>query len=172
MYLGRPNLAPLLIIKSINDALAGYINIKNISAGIGVYGSASAYALVWELGSRRLKKPGPKTVWSQNRLGQKAILTKQAPFGYVGIAVNQFWPIIKDELNRVQFDPVDAKRTALNLEIAMDNAAQRMSKIVADIAPVDSGDLRSQILQVDSDELDFLDTASDADLEASGTLLL
>ena len=165
-------MTPILVIKALDNALSEYANLTNVSAGVGVYGSASAYALVWELGSRRLQSPGPKTVWSVNRNKQRAILTKQAPFGYVGIAVNQMWPIIKDELSKVDFSGTDSRASVLRLQVAMDNAAQRIAKIVADLAPVDSGDLRSQILGIDSDEIDFLDSGDDSDLEAGGTLLL
>jgi hypothetical protein len=153
--------------KNVSTYLSELDGIDTISGGVGVYGSAAAYALVWELGSLRLKHPGPKTLWSINRNDKIAILTKQAPRGYVGILSDQFWPIIEEELSKVSFSGSNIR---LKLEVAMDNASQRIAKLVADKAPVDSGDLRSQIMAVDSDEASFLSQANS--IESTGTLIL
>lgn len=167
MFIPAPLISPLLSIQSIPDYLSDLEDIQDISGGIGVYGSAAAYALVWELGSRRLKRPGPKTLWSVNRDGNIAILTRQAPRGYVGFISDQFWPIIEEELSKVNFASRSLK---MQLEIAMDNASQKIARLVSDTAPVDSGDLRSQIQGVDSDEASFLGAASG--LESAGTLII
>jgi len=162
---GSPSFVPIVLIKDVSTILQEFTGLGKLSAGVGVYGEASAYALVWELGSRRLKHPGPKTIWSVNREGQKALLTKQAPFGYV-TPVDEFWPIIDDALNQVNFAKAStSKELVLMLEIALSNASQKISHIIAQRAPIDSGDLRASIGGVDADELE------DMGLD-SGTLVL
>lgn len=56
-----------------------------MASGVKVVGPAVGYALCWEWGSARIKKPGPKTLWSTNPEGQPAILTRTAPFGFVRV---------------------------------------------------------------------------------------
>lgn len=169
---GRPSFQPLLTIKDLSNALSEFVGLGKARAGVGVYGEASAYALVWELGSRRMKSPGPKTMWSVNRNEERAILTKQAPIGYV-TPTDEFFGIIEEEINNINFGRAATAKDMVNLlDIALDNASQRIAKIIAQRAPVDSGTLRSEIQGVDSDESDFLDMGQDADLEASGTLIL
>jgi hypothetical protein len=151
-----------------NKALGALAGIQtSMSVGVGVFGSAAAYALVWELGSRRLKNPGPKTCWGANRFGETVILTKQAPMGYVGIHAGDAQKILSDEVGSVKMDLGDLNRSKLNLEVALDNAAQAIARIMSDSAPVDSGDLRSQIMSISTDEAEFLDTDDD-----QGTLFL
>jgi hypothetical protein len=168
----RPAMLPLLVFKDIPNALAELVGLPKMRAGVGVYGEASAYALVWELGSRRMKRPGPKTTWSVNRNQEKAILTMQSPFGYV-TPTSGFDEIIQDEIAKIDFGkPASPREMTMLLELALDNAAQQIAKIIARRAPVDSGALRSEILGVDTDESDFLDMGEDADVEASGTLIM
>lgn len=169
MFVPSPPLTPLVsYADSVDDYLSDLANIPpTVSGGIGVYGSAAAYALVWELGATKRKSPGPKTLWSVNWKGDIVILTRQAPRGYVGFISDQFWPIIEEELDKVDFG---ASSLNLRLEVAMDNASQRIARLVSDTAPVDSGDLRSQIMAVDSDEASFLSTASG--LESGSTLII
>lgn len=164
MYIPSPSLMPLVSIQNIDKFMSNIDGLQSISGGIAVYGSAAAYALVWELGSRKLKKPGPKTLWSTNRLGRRAILTRQAPFGYVGYVSDQFWPIIRTELAKVDFTGSSIR---LAIEVAMDNASQKIARLVSDTAPVDSGDLRSQIQYVDSGDL-----GNSAAMVSAGTLIL
>lgn len=160
---------PLLLFKDIPSALEEFIGLDKLAAGVGVFGNAADYALVWELGSRRLKSPGPKTLWSTNREGEQAILTKQAPYGYV-TPVDEFWPIIYSEVNAVDFTRARTPREmTLLLDVALDNASHRIARIIAQRAPVDSGDLRSQIQGIDADELNSL---SIEDSEDDGTLIL
>lgn len=167
MYIPSPSLMPLISIP-ITNYLSQLDDVgDDITGGVGVYGSAAAYALVWELGSRKLKSPGPKTLWSVNRDGDIAILTRQAPRGYVGFLSGEFWPIIEAELMSVDFGQPNIR---LRLEVAMDNASQKIAKLVSEAAPVDSGDLRSQILGVDSDEASMLSQSSG--LESGATLIL
>lgn len=149
--------------------MSQFVGLGKLSAGVGVYGPASAYALVWELGSKRLKRPGPKTTWSVNRNQERAILTKQAPMGYV-TPTDGFLEIIENAVLEIDFSKATTSKEAVMLiETALDNASQQIAKVIADRAPVDSGTLRSDIMGVDSDESDFLDSEDD---EADGTLIL
>jgi hypothetical protein len=154
----RPNYLPLLVT-DLEKFLKTFPGAQKLSSGVGVFGTAEAYALVWELGSRRLLKygPVPKTLWSTNRLGEQAILTKQAPKGYVGINAKKAKKIFKEELAKVKINMQNMNLSKLRLEIALDNAALRLARIISDSAPVDSGDLRSQIQSISTDEMDDFD---------------
>lgn len=169
MFIPGPSLLPLVALQKLDTFLSEFEGMDSISGGVAVYGSAAAYALVWELGSKRLKSPGPKTLWSVNREGEIAILTKQAPLGYVGFVSDQFWPIIEQELSSVKFKSSTAAGLRIEIEVAIDNASMRIARILSDAAPVDSGDLRSQIQYVDSAEMS---SQSMTDLASRGTLLL
>jgi hypothetical protein len=164
MYFPRPSLRPLVVFPDIYKFLSEFEGIGSVTGGVGVFGSAAAYALVWELGSLRLKKPGPRTIWGTNRNGEKMIMSSQAPEGYVGVISDQFWPIIEQEVGKLTFRGTDARSIRLELEVVVDNAMQRIARIISDAAPVDSGDLRSQIQYVDSGEI--------SDLESDATLVL
>lgn len=167
MYFPRPSLAPLVIFPDLNKFLEEFEGIGTVSGGVGVFGSAAAYALVWELGSKR-ENTGPKTVWGVNRKGEKRIFSSQAPEGYVGVISDEFWPIIEEEIGHLHFRGTKAKDIRLELEVVIDNAMQRIARIISDAAPVDSGDLRSQIQYIDSGEMD---TQTASDLESDSTLI-
>lgn len=168
MYYPRPSLAPLVVFTEIEKFLQEFEGIGSVSGGVGVFGSAAAYALVWELGSLRLKQPGPRTVWGTNREGEKRIMSSQAPEGYVGVISDEFWPIIEEELGHLSFKGTDSHEIRLELEVVIDNAMQRIARIISDAAPVDSGDLRSQIQYIDSGEMDLQEAT---DLESDSTLI-
>lgn len=169
MFIPGPPLQPLVTYDSLNTFLADYQNLKNVKAGVAVYGSAAAYALVWELGSLRAKKPGPKTVWGTNRYGDRIIMSSQAPEGYVGIVEDQFWPIIEAELDKINFSqPVQALQ--VEMEVAFDNASIKIAQLIRSGAPADSGDLRSQIQAVNTDESDVL--GKSIEIESIGTLII
>lgn len=163
MIIPGPSFVPLVVTENIDAFLPDFSGLTNLVGGVGVYGPAAAYALVWELGSRRLQKPGPKTMWSTNRNGERVILTKQAPFGYVGIHEDECWTIIREEIAKVDFSG-SAKRIRLELSVAIDNASLRCAQLIRSSAPVDSGDLRAGIQMVDSDSLEASNAASDATL--------
>ena len=127
-----------------------------VSVGVGVFGPATAYALVWELGSNRLKKPGPKTTWGTNRYGQKKILTKQAPKGYVGVNAKKAQKILYQAVQGVKFDLSDIDASKIKLEVAMDNAAQQIVGLFRQTAPVDEGTLRAGMQPIFTDEESLL----------------
>lgn len=130
---------------------------STLSIGVGVFGPATAYALVWELGSNKLKKPGPKTVWGVNRLGQKKILTKQAPKGYAGVNGKKCQKILYKALQDVKFDISDMQTSKVALEVAMDNAAQQIAGLIRQSAPVGEGTLRAGIQAIYTDEDSLLE---------------
>jgi len=169
MFIPGPSLFPLIAIQRLDEFLSEFEGMDSISGGVAVYGSAAAYALVWELGSKRLKSPGPKTLWSVNREGEVAILTRQAPLGYVGFVSDQFWPIIEKELATIKFSSKTTAGIRIEIEVALDNASQAIARIISDAAPVDTGDLRSQIQYVDSAEMSSSNLSA---LESQGTLLI
>jgi hypothetical protein len=150
MIIPGPNVTPSLMFTALDKFMAEFEGqIEPVYGGIAIYGPAASYGLVWEFGSSRMKKPGPKTLWGVNPLGEPAILSKQAPAGYIAIHEDEFWPIILEEMSRVEFRSDTPDGIKLELEIAMDNASQRIARIVSDSAPVDSGDLRAGIQLVD-----------------------
>lgn len=134
---------------------------NTLSVGIGVFGPATAYALVWELGSNRIKTPGPKTVWGTNRFGAKKIFSKQAPKGYVFINSKKAQKIFYTALKGVQFDLSDMDTSKIKLEVAMDNAAQQIAGLMRQSAPVDEGTLRSGIQAIFTDEDSLLENTQD-----------
>lgn len=146
----KPRTVPRIEFKELSSFLAEFDGLSEpIKGGIGVFGSAEAYALVWEYGSNRTH-PGPKTLWGTNPLGETKIMTKTAPEGYISIHESEMWPILAEEIAKVKFSSKTADGIRLELEVAIDNASQRFARIVSDSAPVDSGDLRSQIQYIDS----------------------
>lgn len=167
MFYPHPSYLPFVLL-SKTDSFGELAKIdSSMAVGVGVFGSAAAYALVWELGSRRLKSPGPKTVWGKNRYGKKVILTAQAPEGYVGIHAGDAKEILNEELGTVKWALNDLNMSKLRLEVALDNAAIRIARIMSDSAPVDSGDLRSQIMSISTDESSYLEQDDN-----EGTLIL
>jgi hypothetical protein len=149
MHVPRPKLAPRMSIQNLEQFLIQIEGIdRPLSGGVAVYGVAAAYALVPDYGWDR--GPGPRTLWSTNVKGRKAIMSRQAPTGYAAIHEKEFWPIIQDELSKVKFDARSETEMRLRLEVAVDNASQRMAHIIAESAPVDSGDLKSGVQIIDS----------------------
>ena len=114
---------------------------KEISAGVMSVGPAAAYSEVWEWGNVRQTKPGPKTVLGTNPDGSSVYLSIQAPFGYIKINENQYWEIVKEELNKVEFKGTTAREITKELEAAGFKAMRRIAKVIAEHAPVDHGDL-------------------------------
>lgn len=152
----RPNYLPLLVT-DLEKFLKAFPGASTLSSGVGVFGTAEAYALVWEFGTLRWSAPGPRTTWGTNRLGQQRVMSKQAPRGYVGINAKKAKKIFKEEISKVKINMNNMELSKLKLEVALDNAALRTARLVSDSAPVDSGDLRSQIQMIDTDDMDEFD---------------
>lgn len=139
-------MAPTIYATALFDKLDSLLleleqHDREISAGVASVGPAAAYAEVWEWGNVRQSKPGPKTVLGTNPDGERVYLTLQAPFGYIKINENLYWEILKTELAKVKFKSHTARGITEELEAAAVKAMKKIVKIIAETAPVDSGDL-------------------------------
>ena len=129
---------------------------KLITAGVASTGEAAAYAEVWEWGNVRQTKEGPKTVLGINPDGENVWLSVQAPVGYISVNENQYWSILKDELAKVKFKSTTTKGITDELNTASVKAMKRICKVIAETAPVDSGQLSDsfEVVQPDDPLLD------------------
>lgn len=153
-----PSLTPSITFQNLASFLAEFEGLDEpVVGGVGIFGSAAAYGLVWEYGAPppwRIKKPGPKTLWGTNPYGETKIMTRTAPEGYIAINEDALWPILEKYLGALKLDAKTADGIRLEMEIAVDNASQEWARIVSDSAPYDSGDLRSQIQYIDSGDIE------------------
>lgn len=119
-----------------------------VYTGVKVRGPASKYALVWEWGSARLTKPGPKTTWSINPAGQQVILTLTAPFGWIRINRHKYLDFLREEWLNTHFTQLPLSQWGAAAADLMLHAATRAAALMADTAPIDSGELRANIVPV------------------------
>ena len=119
-----------------------------MTAGVKIYGPAAQYGLVWEWGSVRITKPGPKTTWGVNPDGKTVILTITAPQGWIRVNKQQYLDILRDEWRKLHFTTIDPKYWKRHLEDMLWKAAVRCSRVMEATAPYDTGDLRSTITAV------------------------
>lgn len=122
---------------------------KIVEAGVVSTGEAAAYADVWEWGNARQTKQGPKTVRGTNPDGEVVWLSSQAPSGYINVNADKYMDIVKIELGKLSFSGTTAQDTEDELREAARSAAQQISEIIADHAPVASGALRSSFQVVE-----------------------
>ena len=115
-----------------------------VQAGVKVGPPGSAYAMFWEFGKVSIQ-PGPKTQWSTNALGDRVVLTIQAPHGYIRINRKNFQTIIKGEIGKVKLNMSKMDKWQSALEGGADKAAQKCCDLIRQTAPVDTGDLRNSI---------------------------
>ena len=164
----EPDLFPNITFENVDEFLLEMIqHNKEIKSGIAVIGDAADYALVWEWGNRRQKKPGPRTVLGTNPKGKSVWLSTQAPFGYIRINEPFMHRIVDEVMATVSFDKPNAAAITVELEKAAKKISKAIADVVRDSAPVDSGLLRKSIVPVDpndvmldrdtSDEFDTLD---------------
>jgi hypothetical protein len=114
-------------------------------AGVGVEGPGATYALVWEWGSARISKPGPKTVWGTNPDGKRVVLSLQAPRGYIRVNEPLYWAALEQEMGKVDFSGTTTQQIRAALEKAAVKVAERMVKIIQEHVPVDTGELHDDI---------------------------
>jgi hypothetical protein len=123
-----------------------------IEGGVKVVGAAAAYALVWEWGSARLSQPGPKTLWSTNPDGNPAILTKTAPLGYIRVNHDEYLRVLKQELALADWaDKVVAQWPEM-IKKHMIKVSDICAAIIAQTAPIDTGQLRESLVAVAPDD--------------------
>ena len=135
---------------------------KLTEAGVKVEGPAAAYALVWELGNAKQTKPGPKTVRGINPDGSHVFLSIQAPRGYIRVSSSLYAAALKQELTKVKFVSESTGAISTQLERAAVRTVKRIRDIIKDHAPVDSGELVSNIKIVEPGD-PLLDEAEEFD---------
>lgn len=119
-----------------------------IRLGLKISGPAAAYALIWEWG-RVTCNPGPKTMMSTNPDGELVVMTKTAPHGFIRVNRNQFRKYVREELGTINWKGTKITQLRIQIANALERAAHRCADLIADTAPVDSGDLREAIRAVD-----------------------
>ena len=128
-----------------------------INAGVEVRGDAAAYALVWEFGNVRQHTKGPKTTLGVNLMtGERVWLTIQAPFGYVRVNEQEYWQIIKKNLQKLNLGGRTKQEIRASLEAVAYQCAQEICLLIQDTVPVDTGYLRDSIFPVEPGDPDLL----------------
>lgn len=119
----------------------------SVRFGLNITGPAAAYALVWEFGRVGIK-PGPKTTWGTNPDGERVVLTKTAPRGYIRVNRAKYRKFVREEMKKIQWSRMNISQVRGAVEWALQKAAARCADLIADTAPYDTGDLRSAIRAV------------------------
>lgn len=114
---------------------------------IVIRGPAAKYAFTWEWG-RADCKPGPKTLWGTNPDGEERVLTRTAPSGFIRVNRAKYRQIIKEELQAVPFYKIPLSQYPRHIKQALGRAADRCGALIAETAPVDTGQLREAIVAV------------------------
>lgn len=122
-------------------------NLQPVQGGVASVGEAAAYALVWEFGNARQTKTGPKTVLGTNPDGSTVWLSIQAPTGYIRIHEPEYLVVLEDELGAVDLNG-KARDMQRALVAAIDQSSARIARIIANAAPVDTGQLQESIQAV------------------------
>ncbi len=118
-----------------------------VKMGLKITGPAAAYALVWEFGRADIK-PGPKTLWGTNPDGERRVLTRTAPSGYIRVNKNKFRLIIRDEMKKIVWRKIKPREIPNAVQWALEKAAPRIADLIAETAPFDTGALRAAIRAV------------------------
>jgi hypothetical protein len=118
-----------------------------VESGLVASGPAAAYAEVWEWGNARQTKQGPKTVMGINPDGETVWLSTQAPMGYISIHSDAFIGIVQEEMTKLAL--AGGEGTNEELRQVTVNAMNRIKEIVAEHAPVDTGQLRDCLTVVE-----------------------
>lgn len=115
-----------------------------VRIGISVSGPAAAYALVWEWG-RVDCNPGPKTLWGVNPDGETVVMTKTAPNGFIRINRDKYGQYVREEMLKINWRGTRISQIPKKVETALQAAAVRSADLMAETAPVDTGDLRAAL---------------------------
>ena len=134
------------LVKSLQALAARY------DGGVKVTGPATAYALVWEFGSARLSKPGPKTTWGVNPNGDTVILTLTAPNGFIRVNRQEYIKILREEFNRVSWSKIPIVEWGAQAKAVVEEASIRCALLIRDTAPEDTGQLKDAIEPVAGDD--------------------
>lgn len=131
-------------IEAVTEQLALGTAQPRIQMSLVLDGPAVDYALVWEWG-RMDCEPGPKTVWGSNPDGETAVLTKTAPGGYIRVNRLRYGQYIREEVANAKLNKLKPSQWNGALKLALGRAAQRCARLIAQTAPIDSGELREEI---------------------------
>jgi len=136
----------LNLYPDVEIVLQGFLdefkNLKQtIEVGVSVDGPAAAYAEVWEWGNARQTKQGPKTVLGVNPNGESVWLSSQAPHGYIRVNESRYVDIVKIGLGTVTFKGPTAQEIVSELEKTGVKMMEQIAEVVAETAPVDTGQL-------------------------------
>jgi hypothetical protein len=136
-------------IKGVDRLVAALSSLPlQANSGVKVLGQTNYIkAMVWDLGYiTREIKPGPKTMWSVNVYGEAKVLTITAPTGFIRVNRSRYLSILRAEYAKADFVHTSLDLWPRLIENMMANAAQQCAEIVAQGAPVDSGELRDSIV--------------------------
>ena len=102
-------------------------------------------ALIWEWG-RITCKPGPKTMWGTNPDGERRVMTKTAPSGFIRSNRDKARAIAHAEIQkRLRWKAMKMGDIPKAIEWGLRNAAPKIADLIADAAPIDTGALRDNI---------------------------
>ena len=133
----------------------------SVRLGLIITGPASAYSQVWEWGRVDIN-PGPKTMWSQNPDGDRVVLTKTAPFGWIRVNRQKYRDYVREELAKIQWNRVKLNQIPAMVNWALTKAASRCADLMAATAPYDIGQLRDAILALSISSGDEQQVTTDA----------
>ena len=120
-----------------------------IDGGVKVTGPAASYWGVWEWGSVRITKPGPKTTWGTNPAGERVVLTLTAPTGYIRTNRQRYVNALRSELAAAGLASNPISQWPRRLRQAFNNASAICAEIIRQSAPEDTGQLKAGIVAVD-----------------------
>jgi hypothetical protein len=140
-------MAVTLRVSGLGSVAAAFESLPTtMEAGVKVTGESVAYALVWEWGyATRKIQPGPKTQWGTNPDGESKVLTIVAPSGYIRVHRTEYEQVLRDEFSKSGLHLLPLSRWEEAMTVLLNKAADRCTEIIRDAAPVDSGQLRSDI---------------------------
>jgi hypothetical protein len=134
-----------LVISGLDELLKAFDKLPDdLAAGVKVVGPATAYCLVWEYGSARMVNPGPKTLLSTNPLGQPAILSRQAPNGFIRINKQKYLDIIKSQFQQTDLGSNPTQWSPKLIQF-LNASAELCADVISETAPVDTGNLSGSI---------------------------
>lgn len=142
------SIVPTATIFDLDGFLKLCDSVEEVTAGMASVGDAAAYALVWEWGNIRQTQPGPKTVVGINPDGTSVWLSSQAPLGYIRVNEPKYWNIIKNVLQKLDFNQPNGKALRRDLEFCARTIAQKMVEVTQETVPVDKGDLHDSLRAV------------------------
>ena len=133
----------------------------SVRVSLTLTGPAAAYGLVWEWGRVDIN-PGPKTQWSTNPDGERVVLTRTAPFGWIRVNRQQYRNFVREEMAKIQWHRIKITQIPAMVNWALSKAAGRCADLMAATAPYDTGQLHDAILALSVVSGDVQQTTTDA----------